>query len=221
MLRSPAVLLVGLTGGIGAGKSTVASRLEDRGASIIDADKIVREIQAPGGIAYQPIIDRFGPGVVASDGTLDRPAIAAIVFSDDEARADLNKLTQPQVGRIMLERMAALRETDRIVVMDIPLLTARSRDGYGLAAVVVVDCPVEEAVRRLVAHRGFSEHDARARIAAQISREERLEMADFVVDNGGSEEALAPQIDACWQWLEDRRTAGAGSAPEEVVPPPS
>ncbi len=116
------MLVVGLTGGIGSGKSTVSARLGERGAIVIDADAIVRELQAPGGEAYVAIVERFGPGVVAPDGQLDRPALAAIVFNDDAARADLNKLTHPLVGREMAARMAAQAATDNIVILDIPLL---------------------------------------------------------------------------------------------------
>jgi len=199
------VLLVGLTGGIGSGKSTVSAMLAERGAVIVDADAIVREIQAPGGLAYQAIVDRFGPGVVLDDGTLDRPALAAIVFNDDVARQDLNKLTHPLVGRVMGERIAANAPTDNVVVLDIPLLAERGKEAYGVAGVIVVDCPVDEAVRRLVEYRGFSEDDARARIAAQIGREKRLEMADFVIDNSGTIDALGPQVDACWTWLSELR----------------
>ncbi|MDQ3107827.1 MAG: dephospho-CoA kinase, partial [Actinomycetota bacterium] len=160
MVRSRTVLVVGLTGGIGSGKSTVASMLVARGAVLIDADAIVRELQAPGGEAYVGIVEHFGGGVVAADGTLDRPALAALVFGDDAARADLNRLTHPLVGREMATRMAAQASTDNIVVLDIPLLAERGRGAYPVVAVIVVDCPVEVAVARLVAHRGFSEADA-------------------------------------------------------------
>lgn len=199
------MLVVGLTGGIGSGKSTVSARLADRGAVIIDADAIVRELQAPGGDAYVGIVERFGPAVVATDGTLDRPALAALVFSDDAARADLNSLTHPLVGREMATRMAAQAATDNIVVLDIPLLAERGRGAYPVAGVVVVDCPVEVAVARLVEHRGFSEQDARARVAAQISREDRRAIADVVLDNGGTLPQLEAQLDGVWTWLEDLR----------------
>jgi dephospho-CoA kinase len=175
--------------------------LAERGAVIIDADAIVREVQAPGGVAYQGIVDRFGPQVVSQDGTLDRPALAAIVFADDAARVELQALTLPYVGLEIQARIAAQRDTDNVVVFDFALLTPSSRETYGLTAVIVVDCPVEEAVKRLVAYRGFSEEDARARIAVQISREERRAMADLVLDNGGDVEALAAQVEACWAWL--------------------
>ncbi len=207
MVRSRTVLVVGLTGGIGSGKSTVASMLVARGAVLIDADAIVRELQAPGGEAYVGIVEHFGGGVVAADGTLDRPALAALVFGDDAARADLNRLTHPLVGREMATRMAAQASTDNIVVLDIPLLAERGRGAYPVAAVIVVDCPVEVAVARLVAHRGFSEADARARVAAQISRDDRRAIADLVIDNAGDRAALDPQLANAWLWLESLRAA--------------
>jgi dephospho-CoA kinase len=195
------VVLVGLTGGIGSGKSTVSAMLAERGAIVIDADAIVREVQAPGGAAYQGIVDRFGPEVVNEDATLDRAAIAAIVFADDGARAELQALTFPHLGIEMAARIEAQRATDNVVVLDIPLLAERGRDTYGVSAVIVVDCPMDEAVRRLVAYRGFSEEDARSRIAAQMSREDRRAIADLVIDNGGDIEALLSQVEACWAWL--------------------
>ncbi len=209
MVRSPAVLVVGLTGGIGSGKSTVAARLADGGAVVIDADAIVRELQAPGGEAYVGIVEHFGPEVVAADGTLDRPALAALVFGDDAARSDLNRLTHPLVGREMATRMAAQAETDNVVVLDIPLLAERGRGAYPVAGVVVVDCPVDVAVGRLVEHRGFAEADARARVAAQISREERRAIADLVIDNSGDLDALEAQLPGIWTWLEELRTASS------------
>lgn len=174
---------------------------------MLDADAIVRELQAPGGEAYVGIVERFGPEVVADDGTLDRPALAAIVFADDSARTDLNRLTHPLVGRVMAERMAAQAATDNIVVLDIPLLAERGRSSYPVAGVIVVDCPIDVAVSRLVEHRGFSEDDARARVAAQISRDERRAIADVVIDNGGSLDDLSAQIDTTWTWLEGLRSA--------------
>ena len=202
MVRSAAVLLVGLTGGIGSGKSTVSTMLVERGAVLIDADAIVRELQAPGGEAFVAIVERFGNGVVGADGGLDRPALASLVFGDPEALADLNAITHPLVGREMAARMAAQAETDNVVVLDIPLLAERGgKRAYPVAAVVVVDCPVDVAVARLVAYRGFSEEDARSRVAAQISREERRAIADRVIDNSGDVEALTAQVDDLWTWL--------------------
>jgi dephospho-CoA kinase len=198
------VLAVGLTGGIGSGKSTVSSLLASRyGAVVLDADVIVREVQAPGGRAYAGIVERFGPSVVSADGSLDRAALAALVFADASALADLGRLTHPFVGQVMAARLADLASTDAVVVLDIPLLAERGRDAYPVAGVIVVDCPTEVAVSRLVEGRGFSEADARARVAAQISREKRRAIADVVIDNSGPLEDLAPQVDTAWSWIED------------------
>ena len=210
------MLVVGLTGGIGSGKSTVSSLLVARGAVVIDADAIVRELQAPGGEAYVAMVERFGAGIVGSDGELDRPAIAALVFEDEAARLDLNRIVHPLVGREMATRMAAQAQTGNIVVLDIPLLAERGRGAYPVAGVIVVDCPIDVAVARLMEFRGFTEDDARARVAAQISREERRAIADVVIDNGGTLEQLEAQIDGVWTWLEDLRAqGGVGSASEQ------
>jgi dephospho-CoA kinase len=204
------VLRVGLTGGIGSGKSTVAAGLARRGARLIDADGIAREIVEPGGPAYGPLVERFGLAVLHPDGTLDRPELAALVFSDPEALADLNRITHPVIAARTLERAGELEAgaaDDGVIVLDHPLLDERSSEAYGLDAVVVVDTPIETAVGRLVRHRGFSEHDARARIAAQIDRETRLAFADLVIDNTGGVEALDEQIDRVWEDLRARSKA--------------
>ncbi len=198
------MLLVGLTGGIGSGKSTVASMLADRGAAVIDADGISRQILEPDGIAYQPVVERFGERIVGADGRIDRAELAATVFGDPVALADLNGLTHPAIGRVMAERMAELAATHPIVVLDIPLLNIATKDRFQFGAVVVVDTPVELAVSRLVDRRGFTEADARARMAAQITREERKALADFVIDNAGDRAALESEVDRAWAWLADR-----------------
>ncbi|MGH9055125.1 MAG: dephospho-CoA kinase [Acidimicrobiales bacterium] len=198
------MLLVGLTGGIGSGKSTVAAGLARRGLAVVDADAISREIVEPGGPAYGPVVDRFGPGVVGLDGRLDRPALAAIVFADEAALADLNDLTHPVIARVMADRVQALQAANRVVVLDIPLLTIASKSRYKLGAVVIVDTPEDVAVRRLVEQRGFSEADARARVAAQIGRQERRALADLVIDNAGDRAALEAEVDRALQWLEER-----------------
>jgi dephospho-CoA kinase len=199
------LIAVGLTGGIGSGKSAVADLLVARGSVLIDADLVAREVVAPGGPAYQPILDRFGPGIVDPGGTIDRPALAAVVFSDPGALADLNAITHPAIGIEMIERRQALAETDSVVVLAIPLLTAVHRETVGLDAVVVVDCPVEVALERLVAVRGMDRSDAEARIAAQISREDRLREADMVIDNSSTLEHLGTEVDRLWDWIEQRR----------------
>ena len=203
------MLLVGLTGGIGSGKSTVAKALADRGAVVIDADRIAREIVEPGAPAYQPVLQRFGPGVVGPDGRLDRSALAARVFANPEELAALNRLTHPVIGRVMMERVGAHAGSDRIVVLEVPLLTSESAAAYGLAGVIVVDTSEDIAVRRLVERRGLSEADARARIAAQAGREERRRLASIVVDNGGDRVALEAEMDRLWAWL------AAGAPPRD------
>jgi dephospho-CoA kinase len=199
------VLAVGLTGGIGAGKSMVAQLLVDRGATLIDADLVAREVVAPDGPAYRPLVDRFGRSILADDGTVDRPALAAAAFSDPKALADLNAITHPAIGLQMIERRNALAHTDEVVVLAIPLLTPAHRETVGLDVVVVVDCPTEVALERLVDQRGMDRDDAEARVAAQISREERLADADFVVDNSSTVQHLAEEADRLWGWLEERR----------------
>jgi dephospho-CoA kinase len=203
------MLAVGLTGGIGAGKSAVADLLVERGAVLIDADVVAREVVAPGGPAYGPLVERFGPAVLAADGTLDRAAMAAVAFSDPAALADLNAITHPAIGLSMAERRRSYVATDAVVVLAIPLLKPAHRQALDLDVVVVVDCPTETALERLVSRRGMPEADARARIAAQMPREERLGLADYVVDNAGTPEELAAQVDRLWAWLEGRRQAGA------------
>jgi dephospho-CoA kinase len=208
-LDSDPVLLVGLTGGIGSGKSTVSALLAARGAVVVDADAITRSLQQPGQPVFDAMVERFGPGIVGADGQLDRPAVAAIVFSDDAAKKDLEAIVHPAVGAEMLRRLQEHSGTDSVVIYDVPLLVESGKTGYG--AVVVVDVDPEVAVQRLVAHRGFVEADARARIANQVSREERLAVADRVVDNSGTLADLEAQVDELWTWLVERQ-ADAGVA---------
>jgi dephospho-CoA kinase len=210
------VLLVGLTGGIGSGKSTVALLLAQRGAVVVDADQIAREVVEPGGPAYQPMIERFGVQIVRPDKTLDRAAIAVEAFATPEALADLNAITHPAIRAVMAARIAEQAETDNVVVVDVPLLAEGGPAAYGLSGVIVVDAPVDVAVQRLVAGRGLSESDARARVAAQASREDRRKLADVVIDNAGSPGDLARQIDEVWAWIETlrRRSGLAGGRPE-------
>jgi dephospho-CoA kinase len=201
----PAMLLVALTGGIGSGKSTLAGGLAERGAPLIDADGIARQVVEPGGAAYQPLVDRFGPGVVRADGTIDRPALAA-VFSDPEALAALNAITHPVIGTEILRRRDGLADHAGPVVLDIPLLDKVSLERYRPRALVVVDTPEDIAVARLMEHRGFTETDARARVASQVSREERrglVELVEFgrVVDNSGDRAAMAEVVSDVWTWL--------------------
>lgn len=200
------MLAVGLTGGIGAGKSMVADLLVEKGAVLVDADRIAREVVVPGGPAYQPMVDRFGPGILDADGNIDRPAVAAIVFGDPEALADLNAITHPAIGVAMIGRKDEFAGTDNIVVLDIPLLKPVHRETLSLAAVVVVDTPVDIALDRLVNLRGMPREDAEARIAAQIDRQTRLDGADLVIDNSGDELHLAEEVDRVWGELEKLRS---------------
>lgn len=197
------MITIGLTGGIGSGKSTVARLLVERGAELIDADAIVRELQQPGMPVFERMVERFGAGVVADDGTLDRAAVAAIVFNDADALADLNRIVHPAVAEEIRARLDRLAATDAVVVLDIPLLTEGAADGrprYSLSGTVVVDTPVEVQVARLVEHRGFDEHDARARVASQADRADRLALADQIIDNGGEPGQLPGQVEQIWSW---------------------
>jgi dephospho-CoA kinase len=195
------MLAVGLTGGIGSGKSAVAELLVARGAVLIDADQVARDVVAPGGPAYQPLIDRFGAAIVSEDGTIDRPALAALAFADDATRADLNAITHPAIGIAMIGARDALEGSDKVVVLAIPLLTAKHRETVKLRLVVVVDCPTDIALERLLSQRGMDRADAEARIRAQISREERIEEADYVLDNSGDRDKLEAEVTTLWEWL--------------------
>ena len=202
------MLEVGLTGGIGSGKSTVAALLVERGAVLLDADAIVRELQEPGTPVFDAMVERWGDGIVAADGTLDRQAVADRAFSDADELAALNAIVHPAVAEEMTRRREALAGTDATVILDIPLLVESGHEGLG--GIIVVDVDPEVAVRRLVAHRGFTEGDARGRIARQASREDRLARADVVVDNGGSLDDLVAQVDRVQAWLDglDRPVPG-------------
>ncbi|HEX9260392.1 MAG TPA: dephospho-CoA kinase [Acidimicrobiales bacterium] len=195
------MILVGLTGGIGSGKSTVSALLAARGAVIVDADAVTRELQQPGQPVLAAIVERFGEEILAVDGTLDRAALAAIVFADPEALKDLNAIVHPAVGVEIARRVDEQRSGDRVVVLDVPLLVEGGR--HAVQAIIVVDTPVDVAVDRLVRLRGMDEADARARIARQASREARLAKADRVVDNSGHRAALEPQVDELWAWLQN------------------
>jgi dephospho-CoA kinase len=193
------MILVGLTGGIGSGKSTVSALLAEHGAVIIDADALVRELQAPGSPVLEQMAEHFGPQILRGDGSLDRPAVAELVFNDEASLKALNDIVHPALAVEVARRIDAARGTDDIVVLDFPLLAERPREG--LSATVVVDVPVETAVERLVAARGMSEDDAKARIANQVSRDERLAIATHVIENSGDLDALRRQVDALWEAL--------------------
>ena len=193
------MILIGLTGGIGSGKSEVARRLTERGAEIIDADLIVRELQQPGAEIYEKMIELFGSEVVATDKSLDRTAIAKKVFTDESLLKTLNQLVHPVVKRVMNERVESFRDTEKVVILDIPLLVENPREG--LDGVLVVDLDAEIAVKRLVEQRNMSAEDARARIAKQATREQRLAIANHVIDNSGDRNALSQKIEIAWSWI--------------------
>lgn len=191
---------VALTGGIGSGKSTVASMLAARGAVVVDADAIAREVVAPGTPGLAEVVREFGDGILAPDGSLDRAALAAIVFADPQRRAALEAITHPRIASRSAEVIASA-PPGSVVVYDMPLLVEQGPAALeGWDSVIVVDAPDDVRVRRLV-QRGMSEGEARARMAAQVSRGQRLSVADHVVDNSGDVGALHPQVDALWQAL--------------------
>ncbi|WP_282691708.1 dephospho-CoA kinase [Streptomyces sp. CC208A] len=196
------MLKVGLTGGIGAGKSEVSRLLVSYGAVLIDADRIAREVVEPGTPGLAAVVAAFGEDVLSADGTLDRPKLGSLVFADPERLATLNAIVHPLVGArsAELESMAGPRD---VVIHDVPLLTEN-----GLAPlydlVVVVDASTETRLDRLVRLRGMAEEEAMARMAAQATREARLEIADLVIDNDGPLDALEPQVRKVWEELERR-----------------
>jgi dephospho-CoA kinase len=206
------VLRAGLTGGIGSGKSEVSRRLAERGAVIIDADIAARAVVAPGTPGLARVAESFGAGVLGPDGALDRERLGAIVFGDPDARATLNAIVHPLVGEWMrAAEQAAVREArgDLIVVHDVPLLAENRRAG-GFDLVIVVDVPPELQIERLVTGRGMTAGQARARMAAQASREQRLAVADLVIDNSGDLADLDRRVGDVWAEL-TRRVATSKS----------
>ncbi|WP_153451966.1 dephospho-CoA kinase [Streptomyces smaragdinus] len=193
------MLKIGLTGGIGAGKSEVSGLLASYGAVVVDADKIAREVVAVGTPGLAAVVAEFGDEVLAADGSLDRPKLGAVVFGDPERLKALNAIVHPLVGARSAELEKAAGP-DAVTVHDVPLLTEN-----GLAplydAVVVVDALPETQLRRLVELRGMTEAEARARMGAQASREERLAIADYVIDNDGPLDELESQVRTLWETL--------------------
>ena len=194
------MLRVGLTGGIGAGKSTVSRLLAARGAMVIDADRLAREVVEPGTDGYAALLDEFGPTVLSADGSVHRAALAELVFADEAARRRLETIIHPRV-RARAKELEAQADPQAVVVHEIPLLVETSADGFDV--VVVVDIAEDEAVRRLLG-RGMSADDAWSRIKTQASREQRRAVADVVLDNSGGTDSLSEQVEALWRDLSAR-----------------
>jgi dephospho-CoA kinase len=194
------LLLVGLTGGIGAGKSTVAELLTRKGAVVVDADEVARAVVEPGQRAFDAIVERFGPEVVAADGTLDRAALARVAFADDQSRQDLEGITHPAINAEFTRRVVEA-PVDRIVVLDVPLLveSAKARE-RPYEAVIVVEAPRELRLDRLE-QRGVTRSDAERRMAAQATDDDRRAVATFVIDNSGDRDDLVRQVDEVWAEL--------------------
>lgn len=192
---------IGLTGGIASGKSTAAERLQEHGAVLVDADAVVRELQAPGGAAIAPMVEAFGPGILDDDGALDRPALGRRIFADSQARERLNAIVHPLVRERsveLLEQARAQHGPDVVIVRDIPLLveTGQARE---MDLVLVIEAPRGHRIRRMIENRGMTAEEAAARIDAQASDEQRREVADDVLVNDGSVAELEAAVDAWWQ----------------------
>ena len=200
------MLLVGLTGGIGSGKSTVARLLEERGAVAFDADLLAREAVEPGTPGHTAVIERFGADVLAPGGELDREALASIVFADPSARRDLEQIVHPEVRRLFAEGSEAYRDTDRVVVFSAPLLVETGMH-TAFEILVVVSATVATQIERLMRQRGMSEASIRARIDAQAPLEDKAAAADFVVENEGTLDELESQVERLWNDLSARSVA--------------
>jgi len=202
----PPALVVGLTGGIGSGKSTVGRLLSAQPeVTVIEADAVVRALQRKGEPVLEAMVERFGDSILQDDGELDRETMAQVVFGDDQARRDLEAIVHPAVGIEMVRLRSLAESKGEVIFLDIPLLAEAGPDAkqrWGLDAVVVVYCPLDVALSRLVEQRGMDEADARARMAAQLSPEDRRTAADFIVDNSGTEADLAAEVAQLWHLLE-------------------
>jgi len=202
------MLLVGLTGGIGSGKSTVARMLEKRGAVVFDADVLARQAVAPGTPGFENVVERFGPNVLAPGGGLDREALGSIVFADPAARRDLEGIVHPEVRRMFAEGCEEYRDSDRVVVFSAPLLVETGMH-TAFDLLIVVSAPVATQIERLMRDRGMPERAVQARIDAQLPLEAKAEVADVLVDNEGTLQDLEGQVDRVWRDLEARTRSGA------------
>lgn len=202
------MLLVGLTGGIGSGKSTVAKMLEKRGAVVFDADVLARRAVAPGTPGFEKVVERFGPNVLAPGGGLDREALASVVFADPAARRDLEGIVHPEVRRMFAEGCEEYWDSDRVVVFSAPLLVETGMH-TAFDLLIVVSAPVATQIERLMRDRGMAERNVQARIDAQLPLEAKAEVADVLVDNEGTLEDLEGQVERLWRDLDTRARSGA------------
>lgn len=202
--------LIGLTGAIGSGKSSVSALFARKGAIIIDGDGIAKQLQQKGSATLQKMVDEFGD-ILLETGELDRAKVAQLVFGDPDLLKRLNAIMHPAISAEILRQIEANTATDNVVVLDMPLLVENPREG--MSGLVVVDVDPEVAISRLVQFRNMNEDDARRRMASQASREDRLKVADRVIDNSGSPDALDAQVDEVWDWFATLPNAqpGAGS----------
>lgn len=192
--------MIGLTGGIASGKSTAARRLQEHGAVLIDADAVVRQLQAPGGEAIAPMVEAFGPQILDDDGALDRPALGRRIFADPQARDVLNAIVHPLVrdrSRRLVEQARAQRGPEAVIVRDIPLLVETGQ-AQEMDLVLVIEAPREQRIRRMVEDRGMSSQDAAARIDAQATDDQRRAVADDVLVNDGTVAQLEAAVDEWW-----------------------
>jgi dephospho-CoA kinase len=200
------MLLVGLTGGIGSGKSTVAELLAERGAVVIDADDLARRAIMPGTESFDRVVAAFGRGILGPDGDIDRAALAAIVFDDPMRLRELETIVHPEVARLYAEAIEPYADTDQVIVYAVPLLAERGlAEGFDVVVVVVAD--VDRRIERLMRDRGMAADEVRARVAAQLADEERARVADVLLDNDGEPERMIPQVNELWADLTKR--AGA------------
>ena len=200
--------LIGLTGAIGSGKSSVSALFERKGAIIIDGDGIAKQLQQKGSTTLQKMVDEFGD-ILLESGELDRAKVAKLVFGDAEMLKRLNAIMHPAIGIEILRQIELNMTTDNVVVLDMPLLVENPRDG--MSGLVVVDVDPEVAIARLVQFRNMNEEDARRRMASQASREDRLKVADRIIDNSRDPESLGSQVDDVWDWFATLPNAQQGA----------
>ena len=200
--------LIGLTGAIGSGKSSVSALFERKGAIIIDGDGIAKQLQQKGSTTLQKMVDEFGD-ILLESGELDRAKVAKLVFGDAEMLKRLNAIMHPAIGIEILRQIELNMTTENVVVLDMPLLVENPRDG--MSGLVVVDVDPEVAIARLVQFRNMNEEDARRRMASQASREDRLKVADRIIDNSGDLGSLGSQVDDVWDWFATLPNAQQGA----------